>query len=209
LTAFANKLLLDLMFLRCLADGRGANISLHRWVGCVTATQRDRQELVDRKTPSLVLEKPLDRESVKSHVLLLTALDGGKPPRSGNMTIIVNVSDVNDNPPVFSQESYTVSLKENSPAGTTVIQINATDLDEGSNGEVIYSFGNHMEAQIRERFSLNPVTGVIVVTGALDFEECSRYEIDVQASDKGTAALKTDKTVVVNLCCPIYRILIL
>ncbi|KAM4586879.1 protocadherin alpha-7-like [Fundulus diaphanus] len=158
---------------------------------------KDRGE--DRKTPSLVLEKPLDRESVKSHVLLLTALDGGKPPRSGNMTIIVNVSDVNDNPPVFSQELYTVSLKENSPAGTTVIQINATDLDEGSNGEVIYSFGNHMEARIRERFSLNPVTGVIVVTGTLDFEECSRYEIDVQASDKGTATLKTDKTVVINL----------
>ncbi|MED6288817.1 hypothetical protein CHARACLAT_030189 [Characodon lateralis] len=158
---------------------------------------KDRGE--GRKTPSLVLEKPLDRESVKNHVLLLTALDGGKPPRSGNMTIIVNVSDVNDNPPVFSQESYTVSLKENSPVGTTVIQVNASDLDEGPNGEVMYLLSNHMEARVLERFSLNPMTGVIVVTGALDFEECSRYEIDVQASDKGAATLKTDKTVVINL----------
>uniref|UniRef100_A0A3P9MWT9 Protocadherin 2 alpha a 15 n=1 Tax=Poecilia reticulata TaxID=8081 RepID=A0A3P9MWT9_POERE len=158
---------------------------------------KDRGE--DRKTPSLVLEKPLDRESVKSHVLLLTALDGGKPPKSGNMTIVVNVSDVNDNPPVFSQESYIVSIKENSPPGTTVIQVSATDLDEGSNGEVMYSFGNHVDARVRERFSLNPVTGVIVVTGVLDFEECSRYEVDVQASDKGAATLKTDKTVVINV----------
>ncbi|MEQ2199151.1 hypothetical protein XENOCAPTIV_026077, partial [Xenoophorus captivus] len=158
---------------------------------------KDRGE--DRKTPSLVLEKPLDRESVKSHVLLLTALDGGKPPRSGNMTIIVNVSDVNDNPPVFSQESYTVSLKENSPVGTTVIQVNATDLDEGPNGEVEYSFGNDVDARSRESFSLNPLTGVIVVAGAIDFEENSRYEIDVQASDKGTATLNIEKSVIINI----------
>ncbi|XP_015235715.1 PREDICTED: protocadherin-10-like [Cyprinodon variegatus] len=158
---------------------------------------KDRGE--DRKTPILVLEKPLDRESVETHILLLTALDGGKPPKSGNMTIVVKVSDVNDNPPVFSQEIYTISLKENSPVGTTVIQINATDLDEGSNGEVIYSFGSHLDTQVHARFGLNSVTGVIVVTGTLDFEECSRYEIDVQASDKGAATLKTDKTVVINL----------
>ncbi|MED6250273.1 hypothetical protein ATANTOWER_028221, partial [Ataeniobius toweri] len=158
---------------------------------------KDRGE--DRKTPSLVLEKPLDRESIKNHVLLLTALDGGKPPRSGNMTIIVNVSDVNDNPPVFSQESYTVSLKENSPVGTTVIQVNATDLDEGPNGEVEYSFGNDVDARSRESFSLNPLTGVIVVAGAIDFEENSRYEIDVQASDKGAATLNTEKSVIINI----------
>ncbi|KAK5608977.1 hypothetical protein CRENBAI_017669 [Crenichthys baileyi] len=158
---------------------------------------KDRGE--DRKTPSLVLEKPLDRESIKNHVLLLTALDGGKPPRSGNMTIIVNVSDVNDNPPVFSQESYTVSLKENSPVGTTVIQVNATDLDEGPNGEVEYSFGNDVDARIRESFSLNPLTGVIVVAGAIDFEENSRYEIDIQASDKDSGSPSLSSNVTVNV----------
>ncbi|XP_043982195.1 protocadherin alpha-8-like isoform X17 [Gambusia affinis] len=158
---------------------------------------KDRGE--DRKTPSLVLEKPLDRETVKSHVLLLTALDGGKPPRSGNMTIVVNVSDVNDNPPVFSLESYTVSLKENSPVGMTVIQVSATDLDEGTNGRVEYSFGNDVDAQVRERFNINHENGVIVVSGNIDFEECSRYEIDVQASDKGTATLNTETSVIINI----------
>ncbi|XP_073342594.1 protocadherin alpha-7-like [Pagrus major] len=158
---------------------------------------KDRGE--DRKTPSLILQKPLDRESVKTHVLLLTAIDGGKPPRSGNMTIIVNVSDVNDNPPVFTQESYTVQLKENSPLGTTVVQVNATDLDEGSNGEVIYSFGNDVDAQASARFNLNSVTGVITVAGSVDFEECNRYEIDIQASDKGAATLTTDKSVIIHI----------
>ncbi|XP_013862933.1 protocadherin alpha-13, partial [Austrofundulus limnaeus] len=156
---------------------------------------KDRGE--DRKTPNLVLEKSLDRESVKSHVLLLTALDGGKPAKSGNMTIIVNVSDVNDNPPVFSQESYSVFLKENSPIGTTVIQINATDLDEGSNGEVVYSFGKDVDPRVRDVFNLNPVTGIIYVAGALDFEETARLEIDIEASDKGAVAMKTDKTIII------------
>ncbi|XP_028272006.1 protocadherin alpha-3-like [Parambassis ranga] len=158
---------------------------------------KDRGE--DRKTPSLVLQKSLDRETVKTHVLLLTAFDGGKPPRSGNMTIIVEVSDVNDNPPVFTQDSYTVYLKENSPIGTAVIQVNATDLDEGSNGEVVYSFGNDVDTRARERFELNPVTGEITVAGNIDFEESGRYEIDIQASDKAAATMTTDKTVIINI----------
>ncbi|XP_070693467.1 protocadherin alpha-3-like [Pempheris klunzingeri] len=158
---------------------------------------KDRGE--DRKTPSLILQKPLDRESVKTHVLLLTAIDGGKPPRSGNMTIIVNVFDVNDNPPVFTQDSYTVQLKENSPLGTTVIQVNATDLDEGLNGEVVYSFGNDVDAHASARFDLNSVTGVVTVAGSLDFEECSRYEIDIQASDKAVATLASEKSVLIHI----------
>ncbi|KAM4554622.1 protocadherin alpha-7-like isoform 3-T3 [Odontesthes bonariensis] len=153
----------------------------------------------DRKTPSLVLQKPLDRESAKTHKLFLTAFDGGKPPRSGNMTIIVNVSDVNDNPPVFSQESYTAQVKENCAVGTTVIQVNATDLDEGLNGEVVYSFGNDVDARVRARFDLNPDTGFITVAGPIDFEESGRYEIDIQASDRGAAILKTDKVVIINV----------
>uniref|UniRef100_A0A3P9IJ24 Protocadherin 2 alpha a 15 n=1 Tax=Oryzias latipes TaxID=8090 RepID=A0A3P9IJ24_ORYLA len=154
---------------------------------------KDRGE--NRKTPSLVLQKPLDRETVKTHVLLLTAFDGGKPPRSGNMTIIVNVSDVNDNPPVFSQDSYIAHLNENAPVGTTVIQVSATDLDEGSNGEIVYSFGNHVDPKVRELFDLNDITGVITVIGIIDFEVNDKYELDIQASDKGAATLKSHKTV--------------
>ncbi|XP_063731817.1 protocadherin alpha-7-like [Eleginops maclovinus] len=158
---------------------------------------KDRGE--DRKTPGLILQKALDRESLKTHTLLLTATDGGKPPRSGNMTIIVDVSDVNDNPPVFIKESYTAQLKENSPLGTNVIQVNATDLDEGLNGEVLYSFGKDVDARARARFDLNSMTGVISVAGAIDYEECSIYEIDIQASDKGAATLATDKSVIINI----------
>ncbi|XP_056136509.1 protocadherin alpha-3-like [Lampris incognitus] len=158
---------------------------------------KDRGE--DRKTPILILQKPLDRESVRRHTLMLTAIDGGKPPRSGEIKIIVDVSDVNDNPPVFTKESYSVELNENAPKGAVVVQVNATDLDEGLNGEVVYSLGNDVDGNIRARFDLNPLTGEILVAGVIDFEEKSRYEIDIQASDKGMAVLTTDKTVIIDI----------
>ncbi|XP_064811768.1 protocadherin alpha-3-like [Oncorhynchus masou masou] len=153
----------------------------------------------DRKTPILVLQKTLDREALKSHKLILTALDGGKPPRSGEIRITVDVSDVNDNAPVFTKEVYSVLLNENAPLGTTVIQVNATDLDEGSNGEVTYYFANDVQGKVRKRFDLDPKTGEIIVTGVIDYEENKIYEIDIQASDKGTAALTTEKSVIIKI----------
>ncbi|XP_030224432.1 protocadherin alpha-8 isoform X18 [Gadus morhua] len=158
---------------------------------------RDRGK--DGKIPILNLQKPLDRESMSSHILLLTALDGGKPPKSGTVQIIVNVLDVNDNHPVFNKDSYSVMLNENSAIGTTVLQVNATDLDEGSNGEVIYSFANHVNEQIRKVFEVDANKGFIIVKDEIDFETDDSYEIDIQASDRGSATLKTDKSVLVKI----------
>ncbi|XP_030224448.1 protocadherin gamma-A11 isoform X33 [Gadus morhua] len=158
---------------------------------------KDRGE--DRKTPILILQKSLDRESVKTHHLLLTAVDGGKPPKSGEMKITVLVVDVNDNHPVFTKDSYSVQLPENTAIGTTIIQVNATDLDDGSNGEIVYSFSDVVHGKVREYFNLNVKTGEITVSGILDFEERNRYEIDLQASDKGTIAFTTDTSVIINI----------
>ncbi|XP_028975082.2 protocadherin alpha-13 isoform X29 [Esox lucius] len=158
---------------------------------------KDRGE--DRKTPILILQKQLDREAIRSHRLLLTAFDGGTPPKSGEMTITVDVLDINDNPPVFTKDVYSVMLNENAVLGTTVIQVNATDLDEGSNAEVIYSFGKDLDGRVRERLNLNPITGEIIVTGLIDYEEKKMYEIDIQASDKGAAPLTTEKNVIIKI----------
>ncbi|XP_067104242.1 protocadherin alpha-8-like [Osmerus mordax] len=152
----------------------------------------------DGKIPILNLQRPLDREVKSSHRLLLTAIDGGKPPKSGTVEIVVEVLDVNDNMPVFTKESYSVTLNENSPIGTAVIQVNATDLDEGSNGQVIYSFGN-VNSQIHTLFHIENNTGQITVIGLIDFEVKDFYEIDIQASDKGSAPLTADKSITVNI----------
>ncbi|XP_068182550.1 protocadherin alpha-C2-like [Antennarius striatus] len=153
----------------------------------------------DGKIPILVLLKTLDRETKRSHRLLLTAIDGGKPSKSGRAEIIVDVIDVNDNMPVFNEETYSVRLEENVPIGTTIIKVNASDLDDGSNGEVVYSLGKNVNSRIRELFRVDSETGEIIVQDLIDYELEGSYEIDIQASDKGSAPLRTDKSVLVNI----------
>ncbi|KAM8732221.1 protocadherin alpha-8-like isoform 14-T14 [Acanthopagrus schlegelii] len=153
----------------------------------------------DGKIPILVVQKSLDRETAESHSLVLTALDGGKPPKSGNINIIVNVLDINDNAPFFSKEVYSVTLNENAPVGTTVIQVNATDLDDGSNGEVVYSFSKSMHKNILNTFDINISTGEIVVKGLIDYEQKDKYDIEIEASDKGFAPLTTEKSVIIQI----------
>ncbi|XP_041800726.1 protocadherin alpha-8-like [Chelmon rostratus] len=153
----------------------------------------------DGKIPILVVQKSLDRETAGSHSLVLIALDGGKPPKSGEMNILVNVLDVNDNAPVFTKENYSVMLDENTPVGTTVLQVNATDLDDSTNGEVFYSFSNSMNHDILNLFDINQLTGEITVKGLIDYEEKDKYEIEIEASDKGFAPLTTEKSVMIKI----------
>ncbi|XP_073342597.1 protocadherin alpha-8-like [Pagrus major] len=153
----------------------------------------------DGKIPILVVQKSLDRENAGSHSLVLTAIDGGKPPKSGDMNIIVNVLDINDNAPVFSKDVYSVMLNENAPVGTTVTQVNATDLDEGSNGDVVYSFSKSMNKNILNTFDINTSTGELVVKGLIDYEQKDKYDIEIEASDKGFAPLTTEKSVIIQI----------
>ncbi|XP_075959866.1 protocadherin alpha-8-like [Anarhichas minor] len=153
----------------------------------------------DGKIPILIVQKSLDREAAESYSLVLTAVDGGKPPKSGEMNILVNLLDVNDNTPVFSQDVYSVMLNENAPIGTTVIQVNATDLDTGPNGDVVYSFSSIVNRRLLKLFDINQSTGEIIVKGLINYEERDKYEIEIQASDKGLAPLATQKSVIVKV----------
>ncbi|XP_077122276.1 protocadherin gamma-B2-like isoform X6 [Ranitomeya variabilis] len=138
------------------------------------------------KYPELVLEKPLDREKQDIHRLILTALDGGNPVRSGTTLLKVIVVDANDNAPIFKQKIYKVNLKENIPVNSTVIMLNATDNDEGINAKITYSFiktsGNIHHTGI---FSINSTSGEIKINENLDVEVTKNYELSVQAKDGG------------------------
>ncbi|XP_028445898.1 protocadherin gamma-C5-like [Perca flavescens] len=135
--------------------------------------------------PELVLEKPLDREKNALHQLLLTALDGGNPVKSGTCKIIITVLDNNDNFPKFNENEYKVSMKENSTKGTFVIKLTATDADDGLNGEIKYYFGSRTPDSVLSTFEINDITGDIVLKGALDYESSKTYIIDITAKDKG------------------------
>lgn len=151
------------------------------------------------KFPELVLEKALDREHRAFHHLVLTAEDGGSPPKSSKTHITIQVLDANDNHPVFDRPSYGARLVENSPLGTLVVKLNATDVDEGPNGDIRYSLSSHNSDALRQIFAIDEQTGEIRVQGNLDFEEATVYEIEVEAKDMGSPTMEEHCSVVVEI----------
>ncbi|XP_069841824.1 protocadherin-19 isoform X4 [Dendropsophus ebraccatus] len=147
----------------------------------------------------LVVEKSLDRETQSHYNYIITALDGGDPANFGTVELNIKVIDSNDNNPVFEEAAYTVNVPENAPLNSIVIDLNATDPDEGTNGEIVYSFNSYVSDKTRELFKIDPKTGLITVTGAIDYEEGHVYEIDVQAKDLGPNSIPAHCKVTVNV----------
>ncbi|KAM8732170.1 protocadherin gamma-C5-like isoform 13-T13 [Acanthopagrus schlegelii] len=144
----------------------------------------------NRKVPELVLEKSLDREKQSVHQLLLTAVDGGNPVKTGTTKIIVTVLDNNDNIPVFKKALYNVTIHENSVAGSVLLKVEATDADEGVNGVIEYVFAEHTPQSLLSIFKLDSGTGEISLVGPLDYESNAIHEIDITAKDKGVPEME-------------------
>ncbi|KAJ6651489.1 hypothetical protein lerEdw1_020914, partial [Lerista edwardsae] len=137
-----------------------------------------------KKNLDLVLVKQLDREKEAVLDLILTALDGGAPQRTGTVHININILDSNDNFPQFTQSEYKVMLRENSPQGFLISKVEATDSDFGSNAQIMYSF-HRVHENILHLFHLNEITGEITVWGQIDYEKEISYEMDIKATDGG------------------------
>ncbi|NXX21155.1 PCDGA protein, partial [Podargus strigoides] len=136
------------------------------------------------KYPELILVKSLDREQQAAHNLILTGTDSGSPVKSGSTKIQIVVLDGNDNAPEFTQPIYRVTVREDAAVGSRVLQVTATDRDEGPNAEVKYSFFKIQE-KFDKTFTLDPESGEIQIKEKLNFEEQEFYELDVQARDVG------------------------
>ncbi|XP_064581302.1 protocadherin gamma-B5-like isoform X4 [Zonotrichia leucophrys gambelii] len=137
-----------------------------------------------KKQPELVLERVLDREKQSSFELVLMAVDGGDPARSGTVQVRINVTDANDNPPVFSKNLYEARIAENLPVESVVLRVRATDADAGSNGRVSYSLGSVPDS-VRALFTIDSESGEVRTAGPLDFEEKNKYVFGVEARDGG------------------------
>ncbi|XP_040297456.1 protocadherin gamma-B1-like isoform X7 [Bufo bufo] len=137
--------------------------------------------------PELILEKPLDRETQDKHELILTAFDGGNPLQTGTALINIIITDFNDNSPVFTQDVYKVSVRENIPVNSTILQVSASDKDEGVNAKITYSIRTTAN-DIPQIFNINSNNGDIVIRGYLDYEGIKYYDMSVQAKDGGGLA---------------------
>ncbi|XP_057205191.1 protocadherin alpha-8-like [Triplophysa rosa] len=147
----------------------------------------------------LVLQKALDREKQSVMQLTLTAVDGGTPSKTGTSLIIIKVLDINDNIPVFSKPLYKTTVFENVVAGTTIVVLNATDIDEGLNSDIVYSLIKRDQSKILQLFEIDPNSGAIIVKGNIDFEENNAFEIRAQASDKGHPPMSAQCKVLVEV----------
>ncbi|XP_017948110.2 protocadherin gamma-B1 isoform X43 [Xenopus tropicalis] len=134
--------------------------------------------------PELILEMPLDRETESIHEIVLTAFDGGSPMQTGTALIRVTITDSNDNFPIFAQEVYKVSIRENMPLNSTILHVSANDKDEGINAQITYSF-SATSKQASRSFAINAISGEIKTKENIDFEKTKYYEISVQARDGG------------------------
>ncbi|XP_040006119.1 protocadherin-16 isoform X2 [Xiphias gladius] len=130
-------------------------------------------------TGSFSILKALDREEQEVFNLTIVAEDHGIPQLSTSQVLCVQVIDVNDEAPVFQRAEFETQVMENQGPGTTVLTVTATDKDQGSNGQVTYG------GVTEEGFIINPVTGVITTTKALDTELQDHYTLTVYARDGG------------------------
>uniref|UniRef100_A0A7N6F8P6 Cadherin domain-containing protein n=1 Tax=Anabas testudineus TaxID=64144 RepID=A0A7N6F8P6_ANATE len=160
---------------------------------------------------SIYTQVPLDRELRSQYDLVVEASDGAVDPRRTTLTVSIQVSDIDDNSPVFSQQTYVVNVPENSPVGTVVLKLSATDPDLFSN--VTYRIKTESARQL---FSLNAVTGELAVLQTLDFEGLAAmgmgpsYTFQVEAVDQGGVMPPGQATVTVRITdmndfSPIFR----
>lgn len=133
----------------------------------------------------------LDREAAPSYQLLIQVEDKGEPKRFGYLQVNVTIQDVNDNPPVFQQDQYHSSVHEDAAVGSSVLQITATDRDEGTNAEIRYYLDEGTP------FQIDPKAGTISIKEGLDFESKKEYSLTVHAVDGGVPALsgRTEATI--------------
>ncbi|XP_060102761.1 protocadherin-18 isoform X2 [Heteronotia binoei] len=151
------------------------------------------------KYPELIVVSELDRELKSSYELQLTASDNGVPQRSGSSILKISISDSNDNSPIFEQQTYIIQLLENSRVGTLLIDLNATDPDEGANGKVVYSFSSHVSSKIVETFKMDPERGQLTLLKAVDYETTKSYEIDAQAQDLGPNSIPAHCKIIIKV----------
>ncbi|XP_075959670.1 protocadherin gamma-C5-like [Anarhichas minor] len=146
---------------------------------------------------ALVTSGPLDRERFSEYNIEITATDSGSPPLSSKKMIPVSITDVNDNPPIFTQPSYNVYLKENGVPGSILYSVSASDLDFAENAKVSYSIldSKVQDVSVSSYVYINSDNGSIYSMHSFDYEKLKVFQIQVQAKDQGSPSLSSNATV--------------
>lgn len=149
-----------------------------------TAGDPDGDFQLNTASGALSTSRPLDRERKSSYILEVVAQDHGSSTLSSTVTVEISVLDVNDNSPKFSSSSYTIDVSEDAAVGSVVLDVTATDVDEGENGQILY----FLSQEAKGAFTVDPDSGRITTTAPLDREKRASYTFHVYAVDLSPAA---------------------
>nr|XP_046262629.1 protocadherin beta-15-like [Scatophagus argus] len=203
-----------LTFIKSLTNPIPENVSPGTEVGIINVQDRDsetngqvrcsiQQDVPFKLVPSiknyysLVSTGQLDREVVSDYNITISATDEGSPPLSSSKTVQLSVADINDNPPVFEEQSYSAYVSENNKPGSTLCSVSARDPDWRQNGTVIYSLlaGEVNGAPLSSYVSVNGDTGVIHAVRSFDYEQLRSFKVHVMSRDNGSPPLSSNVTV--------------
>ncbi|XP_062250199.1 protocadherin beta-15-like [Platichthys flesus] len=202
------------VYLKSLTTPMPENVSPGTEVGIINVQDRDfetsgvvrcsiQQNVPFKLVPSiknyysLVTTGQLDRELVSDYNITITATDEGSPPLSSSKTVQLSVADINDNPPMFEEQSYSAYVTENNKPGSTLCSVTARDPDWRQNGTVVYSLlpGEVNGAPVSSFLSVNGDTGVIHAVRSFDYEQFRSFKVHVMARDNGSPPLSSNVTV--------------
>ena len=165
----------------------------------IISGNQERNFKIDRGSGEVRLIRELDFEKVQSYILTISARDSGIQPLSITQILIVNVTDVNDNSPHFTNCQSNLTIKENASVDSVIMQCSAVDSDTGENGVIIYSISREKPTGNNFRIGKN---GTLYVNKQLDREQFPVYKIDVKAEDSAisvTSRLMRTKTITIKL----------
>ncbi|XP_070512571.1 neural-cadherin isoform X2 [Cardiocondyla obscurior] len=153
--------------------------------------QKGTKFTVDEETGQVLTNKVFDREGDDGKFVSVTvkATDQGEPSLEGVCSFTVEITDVNDNPPLFDRQRYVENVKQDASIGTNILRVSASDEDADNNGAIVYSLSSPNNEQNLEYFEIQPESGWIVLKKPLDRDS---YRLRVRASDRGMPVLSAD-----------------
>ncbi|KAG8439051.1 hypothetical protein GDO86_005304, partial [Hymenochirus boettgeri] len=143
----------------------------------------------------------LDREKVSLYNITILAIDRGSPTLSSTKYIKLEISDINDNPPIFMESTYVTYLPENNLPGVSVCTIHASDLDVGDNAKVTYLISNTNvdNLPVSSYFSINIETGILYAQRSFDYEQHKEFNLEIMAKDNGSPSLSSNSTLLIHI----------
>ncbi|CAH2108614.1 unnamed protein product [Euphydryas editha] len=174
--------------------GKNGQIAYH----LVSATGPPNTFAVNPQHGLVTLLRSLDYENLVRHTLIISAKDNGNPQLSANLTLSVDVQDVNDNAPIFEHDTYSANVLESEAVKTKILEIQAIDKDTGNNARITYRVVSENNTN-EEHFKVQPTTGWVYLAKPLDRETIAKHKMTIIATDNGIPPMSATASLIVNV----------